>query len=98
MPRNYAKRFADLIAADPDVASDYAIQLYDIEFAKAVAEELKMMGFEPQVNVTGLLTLHVPDDHPIAKEKKKTTRSLNWPRKPEDRNTQWSIPSLRLAV
>ena len=40
MPRSYAQRFAELIAEDPQVAADYAVQLYDRQFATEVASEL----------------------------------------------------------
>ena len=98
MPKNYAKRFAEFIAADPEVASDYAIQLYSEVFAEEVAAELVKMGFQTRVDIHGKLTVHVPDDHPTATEAKKKTLGLHWPRKPEDRSSQWSLSPLLAAV
>lgn len=94
MPSKYAKRFADLIASDPDVASDYTVQLYDPQFATEVASELKKMGFEADVALSGLLTVHVPDDHPQARarQEKKSLFDIKWPRKPEDRTHCQGLP------
>lgn len=96
MPLDYAKRFAELISEAPDVASDYAVQLYDVPFAHAVADELVQMGFQTEVTVTGLLRVHVPEGHPKAKPTKDSSDQI-WSRKPEDRSTSWTYPRAILA-
>lgn len=89
MPKDYAKRFADFIAGEPDVASDYTIQLHDLAFAHEVATELHKLGFETKIGRNGLLSVHVPDHHPRATERKSST-TFKWPRKPDDRTSQWA--------
>jgi hypothetical protein len=91
MPRDYAKRFADLIVLDPDIAADYAIQLNDMPFACEVALELEKMGIPAQVNdVTGLLTISLPEDHPKAAESNEKQRGFGkgWLR-PGDGTSSW---------
>jgi hypothetical protein len=91
MPKNYAKRLAELIAQDPDIATNYAIQLNDVAFAQQVARELEDLGIPANVNdITGMLTVRLPDDHPTARSRKSLFGlDLHWPRRPEDRHTNW---------